>query len=247
LHKGHALYAYDAADDFRGQSNPDLPVKHFAMRIGYDEHLFGFLRQVWVNRFEKGRKDWRSNKLFRSLAVAYHACSLPKRNSLWFYDVGVNLALWIGAFESLTHPGRRGRTDLPTVLHLLERAKFSDSAVKRRRRITYRRVVTTGNGAEYLYWRLYNARNAFLHGNPVTPKTALYSNPHRPSSLLSVAPLLYAVALLCFFDWFNKPTSIKKQKAGWIGIEEDFKRHFTTSRLEKSLKQIFAGNDRRLL
>ena len=214
------------------------------MRSSYNEHLFALLRQVWINRFENGRKDWQSNRLFRSLAVAYHACSLPKKNSLWFYDVGINMALWVGAFESLTHPGRRGRTDLPTVLSLLAQARFSDPVVKRKRRIKYRQTITTGNGAQYLYWRLYCARNAFLHGNPVTPKTALFTNPNRPSSFMSIAPVLYAVGLLCFFDWFKKPTMIRKTKAGWVGIEADLERHFTNSRLERTLKFILVGKDR---
>jgi hypothetical protein len=248
LHIGHGLNALDAADDFQGQPYPELS-RHISSPAIYDEHLFNLLRKAWVDRFEKGRKDWKSNKLFRSLAIAYHACALPKKNSLWFYDFGINVALWISAFESLVHPGLGGKANLLGVLDLLSKARFSDQATKRRRRITFQKQTRTGNAGEYLYWRLYQSRNAFLHGNPVTVNDAIYKNRHRRSLLTSVAPLVFSVALLSYFDWYNKPSKNKvkivRGRAQIIGI--DWKRSFTKRRIEKALKHILTGKDRRLI
>jgi hypothetical protein len=59
--------------------------------------------------------------------------------------------------------------------------------------------------------------------------------------------VLFAVALLCYFDWFNKPSKVKIVRGRVVGLELDMKRHFTKSRLEKALKHILTGKDRRLI
>lgn len=245
LHLGYALNSYDSPGRFRGQAYPELPAIDNHSSVTYDEELFGLLQKAWVERFEKGRKTWRANKLFRSLAIAYHASALPKKNSLWFYDFGVSVALWISAFEILAHPGRKGKSDLTTVLDLFSKVPFRDLATKRRRKIRFRGQTRSGNGAEFLYWRLYDSRNAFLHGNPVTFNDALYKNRKRHSLLTSVAPVLYALALLSYFDWFSKPSRVKFVRGAISGL--NFKRAFTKNRLEKALKHILTGEDRRLI
>lgn len=247
LHMGFALNALDTPENFRGQIYPDLPLVDGDLHFAHDENLFEFLKKAWVERFEKGRRDWPSNKLFRSLAIAYHASSLPKKNGLWFYDFGVSVALWISALEILAHPGKGKRSDLRTVLDLLAKGKFSDPFIKRKRMIRHHSTPNrAGNAAEYLYWRLYDSRNAFLHGNPVTAHDVLYKRRSHASLLTSVAPVLYCSALLCHFDWFNKRhPKIKIKKGVLSGF--DPKRHFTKSRLETALKCILTGKDKRLL
>jgi hypothetical protein len=248
LHIGHGLSSVDFSKNFRGQSYPELLQGHNLLHTPCDQGLFGLLQKMWVDRFEKGRKTWRTNRLFRSLAIAYHACSLPKKNSLWFYDFGVSVALWISAFEILAHPGRDGSSGLPTVLDLLSKARFSDSVVRRRRKIKHPKTPNRiGNAAEYLYLRLYKSRNAFLHGNPVTFHDALYKNRTRHLLLTSIAPVLYTIALLCHFDWFNEPSEMKLITPAFSGLDLNLERHFSKSRLEKALKHILAGKDRRLI
>jgi len=94
LHMGFALNSFDTPDNFRAQIYPDLPSVEDDLHYAYDENLFEFLMKAWVDRFEKGRRSWPSNKLFRSLAIAYHASALPKKNGLWFYDIGVSALLF---------------------------------------------------------------------------------------------------------------------------------------------------------
>jgi hypothetical protein len=249
LHIGHGLNALDAVDDFLGQPYPELSRNHLGSSTAYDEQLFDLLRKAWIDRFEKRRKNWKSNRLFRSLAIAYHACALPKKNSLWFYDFGVSVALWISAFEALVHPGRGGKADLSTVLSLISKARFSDPVTKRRRKIISKNATQHGNAAQYLYWRLYESRNAFLHGNPVTIHDALFKNRHHPSLLTTVVPLVFSVTLLCYFDWYSKPSKdkVKLVRRKVQGIETDWKRILVKQRLEKALKHILTGKDRRLI
>ena len=247
LHLGFALNSLETPENFCGQIYPDLPSVDNDLHYAHDENLFDLLKRAWVDRFEKGRRGWKSNKLFRSLAIAYHASSLPKKNGLWFYDFGVSVALWISAIETLAHPGKGERSDLRTVLDLLAKCRFKDAFVKRKRRIKHRSVQNrAGNAAEYPYWRLYDSRNAFLHGNPVTVHDVLYKKRRIASLLTSVAPALFCGALLCHFDWFNKKRpKIKIKKGVLSGYDPKFS--FTRRHFETALKCILTGKDKRLL
>ena len=248
LHMGHALNSFDSPDGFQGQSYPDISTTHSLWRPEPNKIVLEFLNKAWIDRFERGRKNWRTNKLFRSLAIAYHACSIPKKNGLLFYDIGVSIALWVSAFEILVHPGKIGKSDLPAILALLSKARFSDPVLKRRRKIIYRKQTVTGNAAEYLFWRLYEARNDFLHGNPVTPNDALYKSPKhqgRVTLLNHVAPLLYQVALLSYFDWFAKSPKTKKFTVRSVNIH--FSRGVSLRPLQNALKVILTGKERRAL
>jgi hypothetical protein len=165
-----------------------------------------------------------------------------------FYDFGVSVALWVSAFEILVHPGKNGKSDLPAVLALVSKARFNDRVLKRRRRITYRNQTLSGNAAEFLYWRLYMARNDFLHGNPVTPNDALYKTPKqkgRATLLNHLAPLLYQVVLLSYFDWFAKSPRTKKVTPRSVSIH--FSRGVSLAPLQNSLKVIMTGKERRHL
>ena len=248
LHMGHALNSFDSPDGFRGQTYPDILITDSSLRPKPNEIIFKFLSKAWIERFEKDRKNWCSNKLFRSLAIAYHACSVPKKNSLLFYDFGVSVALWVSAFEILVHPGKNGKSDLPAVLSLLSKAKFKDRVLERRRKITYRKQTRSGNAPEYLYWRLYEARNDFLHGNPVTPNDALFKSPKhqgRVTLLNHLAPLLYQVALLSYFDWFAKSPKTKKLNVSLVRFHVP--RAISLVPLQNALKVILTGKERRLL
>lgn len=248
FHIGHAFSIWDTPDNFRGQPYPEFSRNQLALHTKYDEQLFSLLLKAWTTRFERDRKSWKSNKLFRSLAIAYHACSLPKKNGLWFYDFGVSIALWISAFEILAHPGRSSKSDLSAVLNLLSKARFRDAAVRRQRKIKNpKNPNQTGNAAEFLYWRSYKSRNAFLHGNPVTDHDVLYKNRSRHSLLTSVAPILFTVALLCHFDRFATPPTRKIVRRRIRALDWNMERYFTKSRLEKALKHILTGKDRTLI
>lgn len=167
------------------------------------------------------------------MAIAYHACSLPKKNGLWFYDFGVSIGLWISAFESLVHPGRGGKSELKTVLDLLSKVQFFDAVTKRRRTIkSGREIGRKCNAAEYLYWQLYQARNAFLHGNPVTARNALYKNGSGHIKLTQIAPLLYQIALLCHLG------ALPESPRSKLNI---FKRQSALRNLEKGLRRILTG------
>jgi hypothetical protein len=51
-----------------------------------------------------------------------------------------------------------------------------------------------------LYKELYDARNDFLHGNPVKVSRLFPFNDRRRPLLNLVAPLIYKVLLMCYLD-----------------------------------------------
>jgi hypothetical protein len=78
---GPALNSFDSPENFRGQTYPD--ISEF-LRPETHTIIFDLLKKAWAARFEKGRRTWRLNRLFRSLAIAYHACSVPKKTASCF-------------------------------------------------------------------------------------------------------------------------------------------------------------------
>jgi hypothetical protein len=245
---GHALNSFDSPENFRGQTYPDIFITDSFLQPEPHATIFNLLKKAWVARFEKGRRAWRLNRLFRSLAIAYHACSVPKKNSLLFYDLGVNIALWVSAFEILVHPGKNGKADLPAVCALLSKAQLQDRILKRQRRIKHRGKVINGKAVEFLYSRLNDARNDFLHGNPVTPSDAIFKSPKangKVTLLNHLAPLLYQVALLCDFDWFIESPKAKELTAKLVNFHVP--RAISLVPLQNALKATLTGKERRHL
>jgi hypothetical protein len=244
---GHALSSFNTPNNFSGQICPDISTIDDFLRPEPHEIIFTFLTKAWISYFEKGRKTWRLNKLFRSLAVVYHACSVPRKNSLLFYDIGINIALWVSAFEILVHP-KNGISNTEAVWNLLSKAQLQDRVLKRQRKVKFRGKTINKGAVEFLYWRLYEARNDFLHGNPVTPKDALYKNSRHQGKvtlLNHLAPLLFQVALLCYFDWFIKTPKTKKLTVSLVRFHVP--RAISLVPLQNALKSILTGKDRRHL
>jgi len=188
---------------FRGQTSPDL--SQILIEASPDNVILEPLRAVWRRRFT-GTTDYgrRTTALFRSLAVAYQAAALPIKNSSWLFDYGTNVALWISAFEILVHP-MQNRASLPDVLNFLRKATWIKPELRHRRfKIMYRNRSERVNFVKALYWQLYNARNDFLHGNRVNARDLFVNRNPNLIDLTKVAPVLYGIALRCFFGTYQK-------------------------------------------
>jgi hypothetical protein len=190
LHGGHVV------DQFHGQSSPEIPAKNLK---DMDRPLFQALFLRWKRRYLGKRHTWNDRALFRSLNMATSAAHLPGGIDTTLYDLGRMTGLWVSAFEILAHP-RTGISGLSTVYPLLEHAAYLNPKLGQKRYIAHmgrgkkpwpRRPLTC-----WLYGQLYKARNDFLHGNPVSPKTL--SPSALDDSLFWFAPGLYRLALTGF-------------------------------------------------
>ena len=210
---GFAVNSYDDPERFQGQSSPDMA--RGLLKVGVGEHLLPLLIAEWNKKYARAKPQWRQTSDFRSLAVAYRAARLPKGCDDLIFDIGIQASLWVSAHECLTHPGPGGRSDLESVLTLLGQARWRrrELQIKRQQKERQRppRGRTLPNPKTYvqhLYRRLYDARNDFLHGNPVNVRKAFLGPSTRNSLSIEVAPLIYSTAL----ETFLRPPTVPKKR-----------------------------------
>jgi hypothetical protein len=163
--------------------------QHFTAK--FDRVLLRNLSAVLVNKRRLTTPD--RERIFRSLAVAFHAARYPSDGITNVYDLGTRLALWVSAFEALVNPRDRDvrRSD---VLDFLDRAHWCDRRLAHRRHARRNRrkdEPRTTCLAGAIYQRLYTARNRFLHGSPFRVAQLKF----RGRLLLTLAPVLFGVAL----------------------------------------------------
>ncbi len=214
-------------DKFCGQCSPELAKIN--TNKDYDKELLNALLKSWKERYvgRKTRDYWELRALFRSLEMAYQACSIPFENNSTIYDYGCKVCLWVSAFEILIHP-KIGNANLPKVIDLLGKAKFSskrlrnkyyrtryDSKKKQKERLTL---------PQKLYSEIYYTRCNFLHGNPVNIEDIFPFKNKKRYPLNSFAPLLYSLALRCFLGIFQDisdiPNLSQKQRFNYWMLED---------------------------
>lgn len=207
------MWAVDEAEEFCGQSSPELSPATLR-RADFDEPLLQELLQRFLGRYTVGRPTWQDVALFRSLNMANRASLFPAGVDATIHDFGRTVGLWVAAFEILVHPGGDGQANLTKVSKLLEDIPWSDG------RLAFRRYET-GKGnrrvrrnlACWVYKQINSCRNDFLHGNPVGISNLLLPKSRRPVN--SVVPVLYRLALTSFLDlsWKEPPVPAGDEEA----------------------------------
>lgn len=204
-----ALMGLDDAGDFKGQTSPGVPSMDVALSDEWDSdgvHIFGAMKRAWRRRFVSGRLEWRTRVLFRSLEIAYQACSMPIKNFSTLYDYGSSIALWVSALEILSHPST-SKAGLKTVSDLLASFPWHHPVLRRRRFIVKRdrnrAPLIRGNLAVKLYAELYDARNRFLHGERVTQKQLFPFGEIDRHPLTAYAIALYEAAVCAFLNVYR--------------------------------------------
>jgi hypothetical protein len=221
-----ALTAFHVVEQFGGQSTPELSV----MQVdNIDEPLFEALLARWTRHYFGKRARWADRALFRSLNTAFHAAALPGGVGVTLFDLGRNVSLWVSALEILSHP-RIAKAGLSTVYPLFERITYCNDEVGRRKYSAYnpnrkknvkepRRPLPC-----WIYGKLYQARNHFLHGNRVSIKTLSPTNVQ--TGLFWLAPSLYRLALSSFLD-----LAAEKELPYWLSNDYECKPKLREKRL----------------
>jgi hypothetical protein len=194
-----AITALHIVDQFHGQSSPELSTMPLN---DVDQPLFEALLVRWKRHHLGKRQRWQDRALFRSLNMAAQAAQLPAGVDATIYDVGRIVALWVSAFEILTHP-RKGKAGLNGVYSVA----YLDPEVRTRRYAAYaksKRPWPRRPLACWLYGKLYRARCDFLHGEPLGAKPLNAEG--SKVSLFWIAPCLYRLALTAFLGLsFKRP------------------------------------------
>jgi len=181
----------------RAQSAPALGTRILG-GSDIDDPLLAELLRRWHDCYGVGNESVEHRRLFRALDMARSASRMPGGADSTFYDGGRAIALWVSAFEILAHDGR---ANLPRVLALLARAPWERQALQVRDRTVVhgpQRTTILTNTAGEIYNALNGVRNAFLHGNPVTPE--LLRLPRCQAPVLQFAAPLFRMALAAYLD-----------------------------------------------
>ena len=182
-------------EEFHGQTFAEQSPLTL-METDVDMALATELLRRWVARFSQAGADWQNKALFRSLNMANEAAGIPAVTASVFYDVGRSLALWVSACEILAHPGGNGQSNFGTVTALLEGVAWSDAALTAPN-------YQIGNSQQnvrplptWIYKKIYDLRNDFLHGNDVDgPALLLNAKP-----IIDFAACIYRAALTHVLD-----------------------------------------------
>ncbi|QRF23599.1 hypothetical protein FY534_07895 [Alicyclobacillus sp. TC] len=181
---------------------PSPYIKQPSDRFMVDFNLLQLLLAKWEERYIKpGSDNWDRRKLFRSLEMAYRALTLPVKNQGGMHDFGSSLALWVSALEILAHPKDKG-VNKTTVFELLSRAQWRNPPLRHRRfRLRISNKIKSVTLVERICNGLYDARNAFLHGNAIYADHWRYKGRKVKTALGNVAPVIYRTALMSYLDW----------------------------------------------
>jgi hypothetical protein len=183
----------DDVEKFRGLCNGQIDLPD-AFSVDTDELLFKRLVKAWEAHYVN-ETDPTLLPLFRSLEIAFHAAQFPSDGLTSIHDAGVRVGLWVSAFEVLCHP-QTGSVNKRVVHDFLNSIKLSEESMNAqihevKHKGTPYKVALLG----LIYEDLYNARNSFMHGNPVTGQQLLYRQEAKRPHLLRLAPVVFNLAL----------------------------------------------------
>jgi hypothetical protein len=201
-------------DAFYGAQSPFITSDGRHLHV--DSVLYRAFGDQWHRRYVDLVDDQRSRALVRSLEVAYRAASLGRVSLASIHDVGMQISLWVSAIEVLAWQ-EGGRVDLQAVVDLLARYAWPGKFLADSRyTISFRKTKIAANAVQKGYELLYQARNDFLHGEPVDQHTL--RPPTAPSAQLTVlAAIVYRAALAAYMrlkapDW-NDPQAVARAMA----------------------------------
>jgi hypothetical protein len=224
-----AVLGIDRPKLFSGQTAPELAGP--AYDIECDPYIFTPLIQIWEKRYINGRlSDQNTNILFRSLQVACQACAIPDTNYPSIYDYGVRLAQWVSAFEILARPKNKNVRQIDT-LNLINQFTLESKRLRNKRYVIFKinkKGALRGTLPQKLCHFVYEARNDFLHGNPVSSKHIYPWHNTKTYPLNFFAPLLYKLMLICFLKIY--PT-----KSIYEIASDDFEQFKSIRGLEEAL------------
>jgi hypothetical protein len=184
-----------------------LPARSLAIDE-LDGVLVHRLMKCWDEYHCAGTEEVQHRKMFRALDSARFAARMPGGTDANIFDAGRSVALWVSAFEILAHDGKRA--DLERVLGLFSKVDWQHAHLQgQSQTIAFGKKTIPTNLAGQIYKSLYDARNAFLHGNHVNSESL--RKPFGRHLNWFAAPL-FRLALTGFLELnFDKPAPDRQQ------------------------------------
>jgi len=182
---------YDPDREFIATPSSHLDTP-FSEKAEFDCYLLERLMVAWNLRYIDNVTTHLSERVFRSLEVAAIANRVPVGNLRSIFDYGVHATLWVSAIEILAHP-EKGYINRKVVEGVIKNVHWMD--------------VSLGELANRMYSQLYDARNAFAHGNDIVEDTFIVhkskNRKDRAITVFELAPILYYLILSSEFGHQN--------------------------------------------
>jgi hypothetical protein len=230
-----ALTGLDEVNRFRGQSNPVLSPQDLHDR-DLDTPLLQTLLQRWQQRHGTNKPVWADTALFRSLNMAFAASRIPAGVDTTHFHVGRGIAMWVSAFEILTHTG----ADKVKLFDVYDRIAAAPWKAKPLLRKTYKPYgkKTKEIMPLWIYGEIHSARNDYLHGNPLDTKRLIVKRSKR--HLYGYAALLYRMTLAGFLPITapsGDPQQFSRDRFDYVVNQNDIEKALATIRLSAKAYQ----------
>jgi hypothetical protein len=125
-------------------------------------------------------------------------------NQTSILDIGSRFGLWVSAFEILFNFKSKQYVGVWDVIDALDKLEYFYKKIKSKK---YSYIKKKINLVQRLYSQLYDARNAYIHGNTIKNSHMFIFGKKSNKPILQVIPFLYKLALL---SWMFSTKTISR-------------------------------------
>jgi hypothetical protein len=181
--------------DFIGQTSPSVIHPEHIMPT-FDDKFMGALLDVVENNSRTLNKKSFRTKVMRSMEMAYYAMRSPFVTLGAQSDFGVQMSLWVSAFEILANP-HNTNVGFSDVSAMIKDVPWKD------KKLRFKKFAAVGSHKGYkatlpvqIYDRLYRTRNAYMHGNKMRKGEYEFHKRKGWGNLFFQIPALYRCVLM---------------------------------------------------
>ena len=159
--------AWCSVSDFSGQTTPAVIFPENIQRAWDDKLMLALLDVIEKKAYTLDEKSFKT-RVVRSMEMAYYAMRSPFVTLGERSDFGVQMGLWVSAFEVLANP-HIARVDFRHVGAMIKAVPWKDKKlrVKSRASVGARKGERTVLPVQ-IYGRLYKTRNIYMHGSKMS-------------------------------------------------------------------------------
>lgn len=199
--------------------SPSPFVSHDVGSLFFDTYLYRSLSAEWKRVYGRGRRIGGTDPtaprtdpraVFRALEIAYLAAATPSKLAGTQHEWGISVALWVSAIEVLAFVASKPPYASRGTAHdLLGEYPWSPSergpwSVLDTPRFTMhwkrKEQPVKGNAVQHACDLMYEARNAYLHGNRVDGSLLRPWRRRKGPALPAVAPIVFRTALVAYLQ-----------------------------------------------
>ena len=181
---------------FSGQTTPAVIYPENIQPVIDDKLMIALLDVVEKETRKLDEKSFKV-RVIRSMEMAYYAMRSPFVTLGEKSDFGVQMSLWVSAFETLANPHDKDKdVKFSDVSAIIKAVSWKDQKLR-----IINRASPTQKGKKtslpvQIYGRLYRTRNAYLHGNALRKGEYEFHKRKSWGNLFFQVPALYRCILM---------------------------------------------------